>query len=561
MKKLLFTISLLLPMVASAYDVVVDEIAFNLIPKGNVAEVAPSGWYHGDVNIPSSFEHDGVIYQVTGIGKEAFRNCKELSHVTLPNTIITIGYEAFAYCSTIESINIPSSVKTIEGGAFENSYPKKIYIENLSDWCNISFGYYTSNPIQIWGQLIVNGEELTDLVIPEDITEIKDYAFYWFNALKSITFHDHVKSIGNYAFNCCEGLNTLVLPNSITTIGYNAFANCHNLVNVHLPENLDKVPNFMFAYCEKLESVNIPNSVVRIGESAFRECSGLNNISFGNNIQSIYSMAFFGCSSLTELTLPHELTTISDYAFQKCSELKKVTFGKNLKSIYNYAFANCPKLECVYNYAETVPTISDVSFMDSYIEYAKLYVPATLLSEYKSTDIWKNFGYIYYITDESEKCSKPTILYSNGKIVFNCETEGAECVATISDPDIKTHYGNEIPLTATYTVSVYATATGYENSDVATATICWIDADPRTDGIENGIAQVRANAVLIQSHDGTINIEGVADGTDIVVYSSAGMMVGAAKASCSSTSVPTGLRNGEIAIVKIGDKSVKVIMK
>ena len=152
---------------------------------------------------------------------------------------------------------------------------------------------------------------------------------------------------------------------------------------------------------------------------------------------------------------------------------------------------------------------------DSYIEYAKLYVPATLLSEYKSTDIWKNFGYICSITEGSGKCSKPTILYSNGKIVFNCETEGAECVATISDSDIKIHYGNEIPLTATYTVSVYATATGYENSEVATATICWIDADPRTEGIENGIAQVRANAVLIQSHDGTINIAGVADGTDI----------------------------------------------
>lgn len=561
MKKFLFTLLLLVPMVASAYDVVIDEIAFNLIPKGNVAEVAPSGWYHGDINIPSSFEYNGAIYQVTGIGKKAFRNCKELRHVTLPNTIITIGYEAFAYCSTIESINIPSSVKTIEGGAFENCNPKKIYIESLSDWCNISFGYHTSNPIQIWGQLIVNGKELTDLVIPDDITEIKDYAFYWFNALKSITFHDHVKSIGNYAFNCCESLNTLVLPNSITSIGHSAFANCHNLVNVHLSESLEKVPDFMFAYCEKLELVNIPNSVLRIGESAFRECYGLKNVSFGNNIQSIYSMAFWGCSSLTELTLPHELTTISDYSFQKCSELKKVTFGKNLKSIYNYAFANCPKLECVYNYAETVPTISDFSFMDSYIEYAKLYVPTALLSEYKSTDIWKNFGYIYSITDGSEKCAKPTILYSNGKIIFNCETEGAECVTTINDADIKTHYGNEISLTATYTVSVYATATGYENSDVTTATLCWLDAEPKTEGMTNNIAAARGNAILIQSNNGTMNISGVSDGANITVYSSSGMMIGSAMASGSSTSIITGLRNGEIAIVKIGNKSLKVVMR
>ena len=163
---------------------------------------------------------------------------------------------------------------------------------------------------------------------------------------------------------------------------------------------------------------------------------------------------------------------------------------------------------------------------------------------------------------EKEKCKKPIILYENGKLFFSSETEGAQFVYSITDDDMRTATTTDVvALGLTYIVNVYATKTGFDNSDVATAILCWIDAEPKTEGIENGVAQVRANAVLIQSHDGTINIAGIADGTDIAVYSSAGLMVGSTKASCSSTSVPTGLRNGEIAIVKIGNMSVKVVMK
>ncbi len=77
----------------------------------------------------------------------------------------------------------------------------------------------------------------------------------------------------------------------------------------------------------------------------------------------------------------------------------------------------------------------------------------------------------------------------------------------------------------------------------------------------NDISSVRGNAILIQSGNGTITIHGAADGTGISVYTASGVMVGAAKSTDSSTSIATGLRNGDIAIVKIGDKSVKVIMK
>ncbi len=191
----------------------------------------------------------------------------------------------------------------------------------------------------------------------------------------------------------------------------------------------------------------------------------------------------------------------------------------------------------------------------------ELYVPNELIQDYLNNDTWNKFGKISSLSSTDGKCAVPTIAYTNGKLIFTCKTEGAECVAIISDADIKTHYGNEISLTATYNVCVYATATGYENSDVATATLCWIDADPNTEGIENGVAQVSANAVLIQSHGSTLSIAGVNEGTDIAIYSTSGQMVGSAKAHGTTSTVTTTLRCGNVAIVRIGDKSVKVVMQ
>ena len=113
----------------------------------------------------------------------------------------------------------------------------------------------------------------------------------------------------------------------------------------------------------------------------------------------------------------------------------------------------------------------------------------------------------------------------------------------------------------TYNISVYASKAGYENSETATATLCWVDVEPKTEGIENGVASIRANAVLIQTRGGELIISGTENGTIISVYDINGMLVGTAKAIDNTTTITTGLRDGEMAIVKIGEKSVKVIMQ
>lgn len=164
-------------------------------------------------------------------------------------------------------------------------------------------------------------------------------------------------------------------------------------------------------------------------------------------------------------------------------------------------------------------------------------------------------------TPTTQKCATPTISYTNGKLTFSCTTDGAECVTTISDADIKTHYGNEISLTATYTISVYATKTGYDNSETATATLCWIDSEPKETGITDGVANIPAQALLIQSDGGIITVNGAADGERVSIYEADGRQSGAAISRNGTATIATTIQSGSIAIVKVGEKSVKVVMK
>ena len=231
------------------------------------------------------------------------------------------------------------------------------------------------------------------------------------------------------------------------------------------------------------------------------------------------------------------------------------------------AFASCPELTDVTCYAENVPSTDTDAFKDSYIEYTTLHVPASAVNAYKAADPWKNFKSIMATdgttpeTPETPKCEKPTISYENGQLKMSCATEGVEYVTDITDADIKKHYDATISLTATYNISVYATKSGYDNSEKATATLCWIDQQPKTEGITNGIANIPAQAVLIQSNGGVLTVQGVDDGTQVSVYGINGTEAGKAISRNGCATVNTNLQTGSVAIVKIGEKSVKVIVK
>lgn len=250
---------------------------------------------------------------------------------------------------------------------------------------------------------------------------------------------------------------------------------------------------------------------------------------------------------------------IKKQTFQNCRKLQKIIIPASVQYIYQQAFSGCNALNEIVAQPETPPFIYD----DTFSNYdCTLKVPEAGKDAYIAHDIWKKFNKIQTLSGEdieTPKCATPTISYQNGRLVFSSATEGAVCKSTITDTDIASFTGNEVLLNATYNISVYATKTGYDNSDVATATLCWIDKEPVFD--VTTISKVPAQVVLIQSEGGVLTVQGLDDGQQVRVYSIDGTEAGAAVSSNGQATVGTNLKAGSVAIIKIGDRGVKVVIK
>ena len=471
-KQLLSLVMFLLPLVANAYDIGVQNedgvtIYYNYINNGTELEVASTNYdcYWGVVVIPEEVTYMSRTRIVTRIGHDAFRGCSNLTGIIIPNSVTSIGYEAFSYCSKLTSITIPNSV-----------------------------------------------------------TSIGFYMFYRCSSLTSITIPNSVTSIEAHAFQECSNLASIIIPNSVTSIGASVFEDCHHLT-----------------------SITIPNSVTSIGERSFYNCYSLTGITIPNSVTSIGASAFAGCNNLTSITIPNSVTSIGESAFNS---------------------ADFPTVISLIEEPFGIPgkKAGKAVFSLNTFNNATLYVPIGTIEKYKATDGWKDFLFIEEGTGGGDtpipqKCEKPTISYSKGKLTFHSATDGAVCQSTITDADIASYSSNEVQLGVTYHISIYATKAGYENSETATATLYWIDVQPRTEGITNGVANVPAKAVMIQSDGDVLTIQGVDDGTQVGVYGIDGAKAGSAVSQNGIAHVTTSLQPGSIAIVKIGEKSVKVVVK
>ena len=293
-----------------------------------------------------SYEKIGESYVVSGIGN--FKG----TELVIPETyrglpITAISQEAFKYCYFLQTITIPDSVTGIGKNAFSScSSLTSVYISDLTAWLNISFANYASNPLNSNGVLYLNETKVTNLVIPDGVTKIRNYAFFGCSSLTSVTIHDNVTSIREGAFYECDSLTSVVIPKSVTSIEAYTFYECDSLTSIVIPDSVTSIGEYAFYGCG-LTSVVLPNSVRSIEKSVFQNCTRLTTVVLPASVKYIDDYAFQNCDSLTTVNFSNSLTSIGDYAFEDCDKLTKVVLGTNIKTIGKYAFWSCEKLKSI----------------------------------------------------------------------------------------------------------------------------------------------------------------------------------------------------------------------
>ena len=161
------------------------------------------------------------------------------------------------------------------------------------------------------------------------------------------------------------------------------------------------------------------------------------------------------------------------------------------------------------------------------------------------------------------KCATPTISYKDGEVIFACDTEGVTFISETTEDIAGNRNNAKFALIPTYTITAYATKENYEDSDEVSLTLCWIPCtEDHEEGEETtGILTIPAKPVLISTQGGVITVSGLAEGTDVAVVTTNGISTATATATDGTATLATGLEAGSIAIVKIGDYSIKVAIK
>ena len=259
---------------------------------------------------------------VTSMGRYSFEHCSKLKKVTIQNGISAIG--GFGYCYKLTEITIPQSVTEIYESAFHSC------------------------------------ESLKEITIPDGVTEIGGFAFAWCFALENVKLPAGLNKISNDAFERCTSLKSIKLPTSVTVIEKEAFEECTALTEINIPYGATEIGYNAFVNCKSLTSITLPDSVTELGNSAFRSCGALKSVTLSNGLTEINSGTFEGCQVLDNVAVGDNVTHIYENAFKWCYGLTRLTLPVSL--IYCDADLGCWGTEVIVTYKGTVEQFNEIDF-------------------------------------------------------------------------------------------------------------------------------------------------------------------------------------------------------
>ena len=416
MRRLLIPLLLLqTTLIASAYDIEVNGICFNLTSDSTVAVTyldfirMNEDYYIGDVVVPASINYKGKKYAVTAIGQKAFLGSSYLTSVALPSSIITIGDRAFGNCPALVSVEIPEGVKELEDAFASSDRLKSIVIPSTVTRISSRFIMNCQTrkevickpltPPTITDDFPIDDYDYNKctLIVPKESIEAYRAADKWNlfnkiggytvdkkkggmnlemafaefteNGLKYMVTSESQKEVMLYGYDGEKPTGELTIPAkvrgyAVTSIGGRVFERCENLTMVTIPNSVTSVGYRAFFGCSGLTSIEIPNSITTIGNEAYSSCISLKSVLFaeGSKLTSIKYGTFVYCRNLESVIIPNSVTSIGNAAFSSCDSLKSVSIPNSVTSIGRGAFSVCNNLKSV-TIPSSVTSIDNVAFL------------------------------------------------------------------------------------------------------------------------------------------------------------------------------------------------------
>jgi hypothetical protein len=267
--------------------------------------------------------------------------------VTTPGTLATL---ASAYLTTVTNLTVTGNIDARDVFTIRDAMPALAVLdlsgvsikEYYGNDANGNYIYGSANQLPnnsfYYYSMMNAGAKTTfkSIVLPTTLTSIGDYAFQSCNGLTSIIIPAGVTSIGNYVFNGCTGLTSITIPAGVTYIGSNAFQGCTGLTSITIPAGVTSISDYAFQSCTGLTSITIGKGVTSIGSYTFNGCTGLTNFVVDNANLTYASQAglllnkaktsLILCpTGLSAITIPAGITAIGSNAFSGCAHALKIT--------------------------------------------------------------------------------------------------------------------------------------------------------------------------------------------------------------------------------------------
>ena len=317
---------------------------------------------------------------VLEIGEKAFNGCDSLKSLVLKdgNAPLSIfGYGPFKSTANLETLHLGRELKQSE--VFREA--KNLSYVTIGD--SVSF---------ITNQTFTNCKALKNVVFGKSLRDIGWEAFAS-SGLETVDIPDWVETIRSSAFQRCDELTSIHLPNRLKSISQYLCSYCSKLTHIDIPDSVEIIEELAFSNCVSLEEVNGLGNLKELDYGVFCDCSNLKRISLPLSLESLGGACFSNCSLLDSIVIPDKVKTLPKFCFYYCTNMSSIVLGENMSCIDDSGIYNCEALKTI-TILNPVPPSLYYRLDGDVAKDAVLVVPNNSIDAYKNHDYWKYFHHM-----------------------------------------------------------------------------------------------------------------------------------------------------------------------